>query len=89
MRLGICVIDWSLISGLDLIIIFVGFFACLVSFPSSLKDDNEEVGDVYQDDNSEAAILVNHDVNDDAIILVSSFHTHTHTHTHTQQTMKR
>ena len=57
----------------------------MVSFPSSLKDDNEEVGDVYQDDNSEAAILVNHDVNDDAIILVSSFHTHTDI----QQTMKR
>ena len=38
-----------------------------------VKDDDEEVGDVYQDDNSEAAILVNHDVIDDAIILVSCF----------------
>ena len=37
-----------------------------------MKDDDEEVGDVFQDDNSEAAILVNHDVNDDAIILVST-----------------
>ena len=41
---------------------------CACSVSLTLKDD--DIGTVYQDTETEAAILVNHDARDDAIILV-------------------